>query len=375
MYLIKQLHRKPLIVLGRGLLCGGLCFLLGACSTLGPTHTPKENDSLPLANTTHKESDKPIIEASYRSPTDQYKVHDLPEAKNYTVEEKHHWVDKLDNAPERIPDEPAPIVEAEPTPSPVQPEEVTKNTAPPEPQTEEIAQPVTPLASPTVTEDTEAIELPWVDDMSRASLQEAIWKQLGVMEGSNLTKRVRIGSRRVTRQHLVDTLYAFLDLLELDIPEEEFNRRLNEQFEIIIAGYPRTEHPVLFTGYYTPIIPARREKTEDFVYPLYQKPEWYPERPDLNSKRTYRLNGGYHLTQVNDRSLLTREDIDGGQALSNQQLELAWLKRRSGTLFSSYTGIGLSCISGRHPASGAIYGFQSSALPQCRQTNDRGWRH
>jgi membrane-bound lytic murein transglycosylase A len=179
---------------------------------------------------------------------------------------------------------------------------------------------IQPPAPPEPENSVQEVALPWVDDMSRESLKEAIRKQLSVMEHADLTRRVRIGPRRVTRQHLVDTLHAFVNLLEQDISDEEFYRRLNEQFEVITAGYHRTGRPVVFTGYYTPIIPARREKTKDFVFPLYQKPEWYPEaQAKLNSS-------GYQLTQVRDQSLLTREDIDGGQALSNQQLELAWLK-------------------------------------------------
>jgi membrane-bound lytic murein transglycosylase A len=233
------------------------------------------------------------LQVSYR-PTSQGKtVIDLPEAMDYSVDKNRQWVDELESAPvwTRTPEELAP------SPYMIQP------SAPEEPD-----------------DPVQEVALPWIDDMSRESLQEAIRKQLSVMEHADLTRRVRIGPRHVTRQHLVDTLHAFMDLLEQDISDEEFNRRLNEEFEVITAGYHRAGRPVVFTGYYTPIIPARREKAQDYVFPLYQKPEWYPEtRAEL--KRS-----GYRLTQVRDQTLLTREDIDGRQALSNQQLELAWLK-------------------------------------------------
>jgi len=290
---------------GQWILCGGLCALLGACSTLGvSSHKNVSRPSPKSANFSASNKDirsqAQAIRVTYRSSTQRNTVNDLPDAANYSVDKNRQWVDSLESAPiwMRTPEELAP------SPYIIQPPALEA----PDNSVQEVA-------------------LPWIDDMSRESLKEAILKQLSVMKHADLSRRVRLGPRRVTRQHLVDTLHAFMDLLEHDISDEEFNRRLNEQFEVITAGYHRAGRPVVFTGYYTPIIPARREKSGNFIYPLYQKPEWYPEtRAGLNPQGTPRLEPGYHLTQVRDRTLLTREDIDGGQALSNQQLELAWLK-------------------------------------------------
>jgi len=314
MHSIKFFQRKQCRILGQWVLCGGFCLLLGACSTLGLGRYDKGGaSSTPPSkhpSATHEEASSQTIHASYRPSSRRNPVTDLPDALDYSVDKNRQWVDELETAPEwkRTPEEllPPPSYAHEETPPAYQAE-------PPAPQEPD--------------DSVEATALPQIDDMSRASLKEAIQKQLSVMEQIDLTRRVRFGARKVTRQQLVDTLHAFMDLLEQDISEEEFNRRLNEQFEVITAGYPRAGRPVVFTGYYTPIIPARREKTQDFIFPLYQKPEWYPEtQATLNHRTTPYLDSGYHLTQVRDRPLLTREDIDGGQALSNQQLELAWLK-------------------------------------------------
>ncbi len=317
MQTVEYFQRKKLYELGQWVLCGGLCVLLGACSTLSLASHPKERTSSTppsiLANPSvaNKEtgSQARTLQASYRLSAYGNTVIDLPYALDYPVDENHQWVDELKTAPEwtRTPEElPSPSYSYE---EPLPPDHQIQTS--------------TPQAPDDSAEDTQ----PWIDDMSRASLKEAIQRQLSVMEQTDLTRRVRIGPRWVTRQQLVDTLYAFRDLLEQNLSEEVFNRRLNEQFEVITAGYPREGRPVLFTGYYTPIITARREKTQDFVFPLYQKPEWYPEtQAALNHPGMPRLDPGYHLTQVRNPPLLTREDIDGGQALSDQQLELAWLK-------------------------------------------------
>ncbi len=328
MQTVEYRQRKKLHTLGQRIVCGGFCLLLGACSTLGPVGHKKVSTN-PTANPANFATDDEVrsqtLHTSYHPSRQRNPVTDLPDALDYSVDENRQWVDELETAPEwtRTPQElPPPSYPAEETPPPYQalPPELQE----PDASTQETAQPGMDDRN---RDSLEEAPLAWIDDMSRASLKEAIRKQLSVMEQTDLTQRVRIGSRRVTRQQLVDTLHAFMDLLAQDLSEEEFNRRLNDQFEVITAGYSRAGRPVVFTGYYTPIIPARREKTQDFIFPLYQKPEWYPEtRAALSYQKTYHLDPGYHLTQVRDRSLLTREEIDGGQALSNQELEVAWLR-------------------------------------------------
>jgi peptidoglycan lytic transglycosylase A len=320
-------RRKKIYALGQWVLCGGFCILLGACSTLGLTsHKNSVTSAIPASKHANPSmankkggSQAQTIQASYRSTSQGNTVIDLPEASDYSINKNRQAVDALDTAPEwkRTPEE------LTPSPYQIQPPSIQE----PDDTAEDTALSPQPPAPQESDDSVDVAALPWVDDMSRASLKEAILKQLRVMEPADLTQRVRIGPRKVTRQHLVDTLYAFMDLLEQDISEEEFNRRLNEQFEVIPAGYHRAGRPVVFTGYYTPIIPARREKTRDYIYPLYQKPDWYPEtQAALSIRETRYSDSGYHLTHVRDQPLLTREDIDGDQALSDQELELAWLK-------------------------------------------------
>lgn len=242
------------------------------------------------------------MEVSYRPSPHRNTVIDLPDAMDYPVEENRPSVDDLEFAPEWTT-----------TPEDVAPENI-------------ILPPPVQLPPPSRKIPEEFVR-EWIDDMDRASIKLAIRKQLRVMEPSDLTRQVRIGQRVITRRQLVDTLHAFMDLLEQDLSEEEFTRSLNEQFETVTAGYPRAGRPALFTGYYTPIIPARRQRTADYVYPLYQKPEWYPStRVAGHSQNISSVDAGFQVSDNMGKVLLTRADIDGGHALRDQQLELAWLK-------------------------------------------------
>ena len=252
------------------------------------------------------------MEASYRHNSHRQTVIDLPEAMDYEWRESPPSVNDLEIAPEWM----------------LTPEDR------PEGLPRHLATPPTPPEAELRGE--------WVDDMSRASLKQAIRRQLSTMTMSDLTRRIRIGSRVVTRGQLVDTLRAFMDLLEQDVSEKEFSRHLNEQFEIVTAGYPRKGRPALFTGYYTPIIPARRQKTKDYIYPLYQKPDWYPTHQGAGQlKKISSIDRGPHVSNNRKKELLTREDIDGRKALSNQYLEVAWLKDNLERYFLHIQGSGL----------------------------------
>ncbi|MDH5763016.1 MAG: MltA domain-containing protein [Nitrospinota bacterium] len=307
-FFVKSLSRA-----GRWAICGFFCLALGACSTTG-LNSKTDHKASPWNQTSANLETVPLdsqlsvqtTPVSYRNSPYRNSVIDLPEAGEYLQEKNRHWVDRLETAPKWM--------------------RTPENLPPPD-------HGKMPLVSPPVTgQDSAALsemagDQVLMDDMSRGSLRQAIRKQLQVMENTDLTQKVRFGKHKVTRQRLVDTLHAFMDLLDQGLSDEEFNRRLNEDFEVITAGYPKAGRPVVFTGYYTPIIPARREMTGEYVYPLYQKPDWYPQtKGSPGPQNASNPDPGYHLTQVRNRVLLTREDIDGHHALSNQQLELAWLK-------------------------------------------------
>jgi len=181
------------------------------------------------------------------------------------------------------------------------------------------------------TEDMEEpVELPvlFEDDMSRYSLLRAIDHQLNAFEDADLSRRVQLGPRRVTRRTLRDTLAVFRDLLQRNIPEPELSRAIRKQFEVIEVGREVNEgKQALFTGYYTPIMPASRHRTGDYIYPLYRNPDgnslqqvgW--KAPDATNR-----DNGYHLNPAVRNRIWTRQQIDGEARLDQRDLEIAWLK-------------------------------------------------
>lgn len=172
------------------------------------------------------------------------------------------------------------------------------------------------------------------EDLNRASLKKAIRNQLEAMHETDPAKKVRLGNHTLTQAKLRQGLEDFLKLIEQNLPNEEFNRRLKEKFQFVKVGVGRGKK-VVFTGYYTPVIEASPVRTEEYKYPLYRIPE---------SGSQLRLIGleAKKGAQPNAASWkdFTREQIDHHQVLKGQGLEIAWLKNDLERFFLHIQGSG-----------------------------------
>ena len=110
----------------------------------------------------------------------------------------------------------------------------------------------------------------FADDLDRASLEKAIMNQLQAMFEQELSTPVRLGAFTLTRGRLVETLEVFLAILQQDLPFEEFNKKISEEFVLYRVGKGKGKNKkMLFTGYYRPVIQASPIRTPLYRYPLY----------------------------------------------------------------------------------------------------------
>ena len=223
--------------------------------------------------------------------------------------------------------EPKPLVADLPYPNVYSPPKISVPETP-APQTHASLAPIAPdPVFSRLQESRKGIPDLFTDDMSRHSLRQVIDKQLTAMENIDGSRRVRLGNRSATQYALKRTLRAFDRLLRLNLSSEEFSRRIRQQFHIIPVGRGRDEKRMLFTGYYTPIIAARRTRSQEYSYPLYRKPAGYPDNQEtLGQVPANNRDSGFHLISTRQDVLLTRAQIDGDQILKDQNLEVAWLK-------------------------------------------------
>lgn len=178
----------------------------------------------------------------------------------------------------------------------------------------------------------------FLDDMDQASMKKVIANQLDILERIPGFRTYRLGDTNVTAAKLKETLEEFVELLDKNLPAEEFSREVRENFVIHEAGRWKN-NKALLTGYYTPVIQASRVKTGEYIYPLYDMPEDFPgNRMNFQRVSASFRDFGFHMIP---QKTLTRGEIDGENRLRNRNLEIAWLKDDLERYFLHIQGSGI----------------------------------
>ncbi len=173
----------------------------------------------------------------------------------------------------------------------------------------------------------EARDMPtFVDDMEGERLNYAIQRQLSVLARKREAGTLPWGDETVTQQRIVRTLARFQELLH----EEGLDaliKEIPEHFLVFQASGQSNKGDVLFTGYYQPIIEARRQPDEVFRYPLYKPP------PDLQVLDLGEINPAYsgehialRVEEGKIKPYYDRKALDTQMALAGKGLELYYLR-------------------------------------------------
>lgn len=174
------------------------------------------------------------------------------------------------------------------------------------------------------------------DDGDKASLLLALERQ-GAYLAKDGKSTFLIGDRQVTREALRKTSEAFTRLVRESWGTAEFDRRLQERFELLPAS--QSAH---VTGYHLPLLEARRKPDATFRYPLYQPPGDLI-RVDLGAFKP-QLAGESILGRL-DKGRVTpyysRADIEDRGALAARGLEIAWVKDELARFLLMVQGSGL----------------------------------
>ncbi len=185
----------------------------------------------------------------------------------------------------------------------------------------------------------------FTDDMDPTSLQLAINNQLEVMYEQDSASPIRLGDFTLTRGRLIETLEVFQKLLQKNISQEDFDKKVYEKFLLYRVGHGK-DKKVLFTGYYRPVIPASPVPSPRYRFPIYKMPgkdfHIAGTQPDI---RLAGSNIGIKQILQNKSTEnwrnLTREEIDRKGALSNRGLEVAWLENELERYFLHVQGSGV----------------------------------
>jgi membrane-bound lytic murein transglycosylase A len=191
-----------------------------------------------------------------------------------------------------------------------------------------------------------ASDLPrFQDDLDRASLARALRKSLGYYARLPERTPYRMGDRRVTARDMLESLEAFLAIVESGASPSALEMRVREDFDVYRASGSWPAGRVLFTGYYEPVLKGSLAKTDVYRYPIYRKPDdsvvvhlgKFREKYK-NERLIGRLENGELVPYY------SREEIDGAGALENRGLEIAWFADPVDLFFLHIQGSGMICL-------------------------------
>lgn len=180
------------------------------------------------------------------------------------------------------------------------------------------------------------------DDMDRESLRVAVQRSIGYLEKLPRDRVVGDQPRRLTAGAVLDSLRAFENLLERWDCRPCFVKELQSRFELVPSSSDAELEPVLFTGYYQPIVEASLTPTEEYRFPLYGTPA------DLVVAERVALTPTVTIERVIGRAddegfppYFSRREIEEGGVLSGRGIELAWAKDPVDIFFLQIQGSGL----------------------------------
>jgi membrane-bound lytic murein transglycosylase A len=178
------------------------------------------------------------------------------------------------------------------------------------------------------------------DDMDLASLQEACAYSLAYLRRTP-SKRFSFGDYVLTGHEMSLGIQRFLQIAELYSDPASRAEALKKEFWLFKSRGSDGEGKVLFTGYYEPVLNARKEPAGAFVHPLYAIPD------DLVTIDLSLFGDGMPqkrlVGQVKERKVIPypdREEIDFNMALEHTAKPLAYLADPVESFFLHIQGSG-----------------------------------
>ena len=166
-----------------------------------------------------------------------------------------------------------------------------------------------------------------LDDLDLDSLEKAVALSIQYYEKAGSKGSHCLREQCYSSREMIDGLEKFLKIMRRDMPPEEVERTIRDEFVLVKAGdTAEVEGNVLVTGYFEPIMEGSRTRTDRFRYPLYKTPAETVVVPvdrfdsqDGRDKFVGRLHKGEVIPHF------SRREINENGALDGRGLEIAWV--------------------------------------------------
>lgn len=179
------------------------------------------------------------------------------------------------------------------------------------------------------------------DDMFHDGLAHCITRSVSYLKRIAPERTFPFGADVFTASHLILSLETFLSFIRTAPDPSGITQFIKEKYWVYRSAGSQDSGKVLFTGYYEPLLSGRLEKTDDYGYPIYARPE------DLVSidlaKFSTEFKGKRIIGRYTSHTVVPYHDrkaIDTHGALDGQTAVLAWLQDPIDLFFLQIQGSG-----------------------------------
>lgn len=180
------------------------------------------------------------------------------------------------------------------------------------------------------------------DDLDKESLLAAIEKNNEYLDRLPANRVINYGDQKYTVEDVKESFIHFISILIKSKSRSELSRKVTRDFDVYRSVGYGSKKKVLFTGYYEPIMEGNSERTEEYQYPVYGKPD---DLFEINLGKFRRsLKGKKIIARIENGAVVPypdRRSIDRFGSLSGRGLEIAWLSDPLDVFFLHIQGSGI----------------------------------
>ena len=181
----------------------------------------------------------------------------------------------------------------------------------------------------------------FTDDMRFDGLEQAIQQSLAYLQRVPSDKEFRFGEDSYSAAHLARSMESFLAFVQTRPSDGELSRFIRDNYRVYRSAGSGSEKDVLFTGYYEPLLSARRQPDKTHRVPILGRPDdlvtidlaVFSEKYK-GEKLTGRLTGQTVVPYYE------RKDIEEQGVLTGKAPVLAWLENPVDLFFLQIQGSG-----------------------------------
>jgi membrane-bound lytic murein transglycosylase A len=179
------------------------------------------------------------------------------------------------------------------------------------------------------------------DDMDYDGLENCILGSISYLNRVPPTKTFRFGQEIFNTAHMMRSIEHFLDFIRTKPSKDELIRYIKNNYLVYATQGIDNPEPVLFTGYFEPVLQGSLNKNTEYQFPIYARPD------DLTtidlSLFSQQFKGETIVGRYIDQRVVPyydRKEIEHQGLLEGKVKEIAWLKDRLDLFFLQIQGSG-----------------------------------